>query len=500
MDDKNIVNIGQEKQPAIFSTPRFTFPFSLVGRPLQDLGRKPVSEIQWDRYVYTNRDCIIRDEFFGAIVYKDVGADEGKFGYIRYINRTGREILRWCDGTRTVRQLTGEAARHLEITPEECAHYISQCTSAGIIDLYDARQQETGETVHPPLSSPSLHRLFAPLRLYVNITKRCNMNCTHCYAKLDEKTIELDRNTIDKVTGEIEKLKIPSVVLIGGEPLLAKDFPGIVKNMRQRKISCFTATNGLALNADYIRRLLDAGLRVIAISVDGPNAPKNNKIRGKGMFERTVANIRKSVEMGLDVSVSITLTEETIEDIDEFVQLGMDNGVCDFHIMLFAPVGRGEGLFSKVPQLPRVFKLKEKLQFYMSAYPGITFNCTGITHNRLLREWHQRFSGSSIARYIYSGCEAGRFRYEVGFDGSYIPCVLLDYNAFRVGHVKNISLKESWDRLPHMQQETRFNDRQLQGRCRGCDVYVECLGGCRGIAYARYKDLHHPDPTCSLRR
>lgn len=498
MSNKTISNIGHEITPLIFSTPRFTFPFSLVGRPLQVLDCLASSAILWDHFFYTNDDAVVRDEFFGAVVYKDVKADEGKFGYLRFINIVGREILRLCNGTRTGKELMDYSIQNLGIDQDEFIQFAARCISSEIIDVKAHQNKILNIIKSNKKDKPKykISRLTSPLRLYLNITKRCNMKCSHCYAKLDKKIIELDLSIIDNVTNDIEHLKIPTVVLTGGEPLLAKDFPYIIKKMRQKKISCFINTNGLALNFEYIKQLSEAGLNIIAVSVDGANPEKHNKIRGKGMFERTVANIRKSVEMGLDVSMSIALTAESVENIDEFIKLGVDNGVCDFHFMLFVPVGRGEGVFSKVPKLSQILRLREKLLFNMSTYPEITFNCTGVVHNKLLQDWHLRFKDNSIASYIYSGCEAGRFRYEVGFDGSYIPCVLLDYESFRKGHASSLRLKESWDQLPYTLQKMKFNERKLHNDCGDCEALIECAGGCRGITYARYKGLDYRDPTC----
>src|SRR5260370_32788809 len=108
--------------------------------------------------------------------------------------------------------------------------------------------------------------------LRISVTDRCNLRCTYC---MPEEVVFMDRAellTFEEITRFVRlaaPLGIDKVRLTGGEPLMRRDLPRLVRMLRDidgiRDIGL--TTNGILL-AGQAQALYDAGLRRINISLD----------------------------------------------------------------------------------------------------------------------------------------------------------------------------------------------------------------------------------------
>src|SRR5215475_13467647 len=103
--------------------------------------------------------------------------------------------------------------------------------------------------------------------LRVSVTDRCNLRCTYC---MPEEVTFLDRAellTFEEITRFVRiaaPLGIDKVRLTGGEPLMRRDLPKLVRMITEVPgiVDVGLTTNGLLL-ADCAQSLFDAGLRRI---------------------------------------------------------------------------------------------------------------------------------------------------------------------------------------------------------------------------------------------
>jgi MoaA/NifB/PqqE/SkfB family radical SAM enzyme len=106
-----------------------------------------------------------------------------------------------------------------------------------------------------------------PILAHLIPIRRCNLSCTYCNEFDDfSKPIALDimRERIDRLAG----LGTSIVTMSGGEPLLHPQLDDIIAHMRRRGIIAGMITNGYLLTADRIRKLNQAGLDHMQISID----------------------------------------------------------------------------------------------------------------------------------------------------------------------------------------------------------------------------------------
>lgn len=122
----------------------------------------------------------------------------------------------------------------------------------------------------------ALGRALRDLR--ISVTDRCNFRCTYCMPRalfgsdhaFLPRTSLLSFEEIARLAGLFARLGVNKLRLTGGEPLVRRDLEQLVERLARidgiRDISL--TSNGSLLSAAKARRLAEAGLRRITISLD----------------------------------------------------------------------------------------------------------------------------------------------------------------------------------------------------------------------------------------
>jgi len=106
-----------------------------------------------------------------------------------------------------------------------------------------------------------------PIMAHIIPIRRCNLSCTYCNEYDDfSKPVPLD--VILRRLELLGNLKTGVITLSGGEPLLHPELDEIIRGIRRRATLAGMITNGYLLTADRVRRLNNAGLDYLQISID----------------------------------------------------------------------------------------------------------------------------------------------------------------------------------------------------------------------------------------
>jgi MoaA/NifB/PqqE/SkfB family radical SAM enzyme len=146
-----------------------------------------------------------------------------------------------------------------------------------------------------------------PLLVQIVPMRRCNLACTYCneYDKTSEPvplTVMLRR--IDRLA----ELKSAIVTISGGEPMMHPDLDAIIRRIRERGMLAGLITNGFYLGEERIRRLNDAGLEYLQISIDNVEPDEvsqkslktlDKKLQHLAAFARFHVNINSVVGAGM---------------------------------------------------------------------------------------------------------------------------------------------------------------------------------------------------------
>ncbi len=145
------------------------------------------------------------------------------------------------------------------------------------------------------------------------ITGDCNLRCSHCY--LSEYNTYQDYKLISPIINFLGKKKIAGIAFLGGEPLLRKDMPKIIKPC-SKNIYSSICTNATLLNSEVAKSLKASQIGKVQVSIEGSNKEINDNIRGRGTFERATSAMQLLVENGIYTTVAYTLNKNNFRDIE----------------------------------------------------------------------------------------------------------------------------------------------------------------------------------------
>jgi radical SAM protein with 4Fe4S-binding SPASM domain len=179
-----------------------------------------------------------------------------------------------------------------------------------------------------------------------NWTRACNLRCAHCYAsaQLGRAPGELDTSEALALIEEFADLRVPALILSGGEPLARPDALELLAAARQRGLRCTLSTNGTLINEARAQRIAEAGVVYVGVSIDGPR-DLHDRWRGKqGAYDRTMAAVGHLRRLGVRVGLRFTLHAGNVDHVPDVLDLVEEHGlqrICFYHLV---PAGRGSGL------------------------------------------------------------------------------------------------------------------------------------------------------------
>ncbi|MBB5692304.1 adenosyl-hopene transferase HpnH [Muricoccus pecuniae] len=169
-----------------------------------------------------------------------------------------------------------------------------------------------------------------PLVLMLEPLFRCNLACAGC-GKIDYPNEILNqRLSVEQCMEAIDECGAPVVSIAGGEPLLHKDMPEIVRGYLARKKFVILCTNALLL-AKKIDDYEPSPSFTWSIHLDGNQAMHDKSVCQEGVYEKAVEAIRLAKAKGFQVSINCTLfndadPEQTARFFDDVTALGL-NGI-----------------------------------------------------------------------------------------------------------------------------------------------------------------------------
>jgi hopanoid biosynthesis associated radical SAM protein HpnH len=166
-----------------------------------------------------------------------------------------------------------------------------------------------------------------PLVLMLEPLFRCNLACAGC-GKIDYPEEILDKRlSYEECMEAIDECGAPIVSIAGGEPLIHKDMPRIVRGFIRKKKFVYLCTNALLLD----RRMDDyepSPYLTFSIHLDGNRERHDASVCREGVFDRCVEVIKKVRARGFRVTINCTLFQgESAEEVAEFMDMMMELGV-----------------------------------------------------------------------------------------------------------------------------------------------------------------------------
>ncbi len=354
---------------------------------------------------------------------------------------------------------------------------------------------------HPHAQEGNTHHSTAnTLRLVAwETTRRCNLACKHCRAVAEDHPYEneLDTSASFKLLDQIKEVGNPIIILTGGEPLLREDIFDIAAYGTKLGLRMVMAPNGTLITHENARKMKDAGIKRISISLDGSTPETHDAFRGiKNAFEKALQGIEIAKQAGIEFQINTTITKTNLDQIPKILELAEKLGAVAHHIFLLVPTGRGKYI---VDSEINAREYEETLNWFydQSQKTSLQLKATCAPHYyRILRQ-RARQDGKKVSfeshglDAVTRGCLAGTGFCFISHVGRVQTCGFLDVEC---GNITRQTFKDVWENSKVFNNLREFNN--LEGKCGICEFNKVC-GGCRARAYEATGNYLAQEPLCS---
>jgi len=355
-------------------------------------------------------------------------------------------------------------------------------------------------------SPPS--KLAPALRiLFWETTSACNLHCIHCRAEAQPEPLPHEMDTAEGLAllDDVASLASPIVILSGGEPLCRHDIFTLARHGSDLGLRMCLASNGTLIDSGVARRIVDAGIARVSISLDGARAETHNAFRGiPGAYAAAVEGIGHLVDVGMPFQINTTVARHNVGELESLVGLVQELGAVALHLFLLVPVGCGVQISDEQMISPEDYERVLNWAYDVSQAGPMHVKVTCAPHYfRVVRQrggqLGQGHPGPAAVHgaskrgmaAMTKGCLAGQSVCFVSSQGEVYPCGYLPVSA---GNVRRRSLRLIWEEAEPFR---RLRDEsQLKGKC-GCCEFKRICGGCRARAFAATGDYLEAEPYCT---
>lgn len=198
------------------------------------------------------------------------------------------------------------------------------------------------ECHHPDAANPDsfLNLLAAqaakqriPIYGSIELTKRCNLRCVHCYLGPQEvyhknRHEELTTDQVFSILDQITKAGCLYLLITGGDPMLRKDFAQIYEYAKRSGLIVTVFTNGTLINDRILDLFVELPPKMVEVSVYGATAEVYERVTGnKGSFQRCMDGIVSLQERGVNFNLKTVLMIPNQHELPAMRKFAEDLGV-----------------------------------------------------------------------------------------------------------------------------------------------------------------------------
>lgn len=189
-----------------------------------------------------------------------------------------------------------------------------------------------------------------PLAGNFELTPRCNFNCRMCYVHLtpEEEQRRGTELTADEWLAIAEQARSQGMLfllLTGGEPLIRADFRYLLTELKKMGLMVSINSNASLIDADWLDFFRHEPPARFNITLYGSSNETYERLCGRPMFERVMANIRALKALGMDVKLNVSMTPYNVDDLDGIYAAATELGTpVQMASYMFPPVRRDEAL------------------------------------------------------------------------------------------------------------------------------------------------------------
>jgi Fe-coproporphyrin III synthase len=309
------------------------------------------------------------------------------------------------------------------------------------------------------------------------------------------------------VMDDLQRFRVPVLILSGGEPLLRPDLFEIAARAKAQAFYVGLSTNGTLIDARMADRVAAAGFDYVGISLDGLAATHDKFRRLVGAFSKSLAAVQLLRRRGVKVGLRFTMTALNAHDLPALLQLMRDEQVDKFYFSHLNYAGRGNIHRAKDAQFAATRAALDLLfdRAWESAWQGrdeeyVTGNNDADGPyllqwvQRRFPQWHDAVREHLVA---WGGNSSGVNVANIDNLGNVHPDTMWWHHT--LGNVRERPFSAIWDDTTEpLMAGLKASPRPVQGRCAQCRHFDICAGNTRVRAQQVTGNAWAEDPGCYL--
>jgi radical SAM protein len=347
---------------------------------------------------------------------------------------------------------------------------------------------------------------LAPFTIAWEVTRACAYACVHCRADAipQRNPAELTTEEGFKLIDQLTEFGSPILIFTGGDPMMRRDLFDLIAYAADRGLRCSLTPTATALpTLERLQTAKAAGIRRVALSLDGPTAKVHDEFRKvDGSWQRTMDTLHHAKAAGLSVQVNTTVTRFNLDQLPDMVPFIEEVVAVQWSVFFMVPTGRAQAKYMISPEEHErafhwLYDLAQVAPFDIKGTAAPMYRRVAIERKKAEvgdgKEVTFQGAGFQYADGLHrprKGVNDGNGFLFISHIGEIQPSGFLPVTA---GMVREDSIVNVYRNHPIF---TALRDpEQLKGKCGICE-YRDICGGQRGRAYGLTGDYLETDPAC----
>lgn len=281
------------------------------------------------------------------------------------VNKTGADILRMCNGKNTTTEIISSIMKRYDEVfgevKEFVVEFLKDMQRSDVIDYNaDFRQIQNIEF--------GSRDFWTPDNIIVKITDACPLRCKHCLDNQSgENTSFIDEDTFYDILFDMKSLNIKHMQIIGGEPLLHKDFFKFLNKAVELGIVCEVFTSGYVHDDEIIssfKKIKNLNKVIVQVSIDGLEEYHDSFRGSLGAFNRSMDFIDSMIDLGIATNVACCVNNQSYNEIENLTKLLKNKGVSVLRVTPIDNMGNtsNHAMFADIRNYDLINEIVTKLK------------------------------------------------------------------------------------------------------------------------------------------
>jgi radical SAM protein with 4Fe4S-binding SPASM domain len=335
------------------------------------------------------------------------------------------------------------------------------------------------------------------------------LKCLHCYSSSGpaSQSDELTTAEAKLMLNQAAAMQCPVVLFSGGEPMLRGDLFELLTEAKRLNLRAVLSSNGTLIDEPAAKKLAEAAVSYVGISIDGKEQFHDRFRRTRGCFKAAIRGIENCREAGIKTGLRFTITKSNADHVSAVFDIAASAGVrriCFYHLIRS---GRAKELQSQTLTAEQTRHIVDVIidktrEFVCKKLVDEVLTVDNHADGpyllvRMKRQNNLRYGEAQKLLLANGGNKIGEKIVCVGWNGDVYPDQF--WRNYSLGNVKEETLRNIWQNssdsvLNRLRNKSNFADK----KCRRCRWFSLCKGNFRFLGADAEDRYWLNEPACYL--